>query len=139
MQTRLSRLAALVLALCVFQLACYNKYTITPEQLESLSSENIAEYVVIDSDEGPITVRASTPVQVQTDDGNLSITPFNFSLGSEQLVAPDYDLLLRRSDINGARVSEYSKGRTIALAVGSIVAAGTAFALVSVLAGSEGE
>jgi hypothetical protein len=132
-------LAALVLALCVFQLACYSKYTITPAQLESLSSENIAEYVVIDSNDGPITVRASTPVQVQTDSGNLSITPFNFSLGSEQLVAPDYDLLLRRSEINSARVSEYSKGRTIALAVGSIVAAGTAFALVSVLAGSESE
>jgi hypothetical protein len=139
MHSRLSRLTALILALCVFQLACYNKYSISTEQLETLSSGNIAEVVTVQSSEGDVFVRASTPVEIRTTQGNFSITPFNFSLGEQQLVAPDYDLLINRSEITDARVSEFSKGRTIALAVGSVVAAGAAFALVSLLAGSESE
>jgi hypothetical protein len=138
MQSKVYRLVAMLLALSVFQLACYSKYTITTDQLEQLESDNIAESVTIDSDSGPIQVSATTPVQVRDVDGvRYSISPFNFALGDRQLVAPDYDLLLPRDRIADARVSEFAKGRTIGLIVGSLVAAGGAFALVSILAGSD--
>ena len=138
MQSKVYRLVAMLLAVSVFQLACYSKHTISTDQLEQLESGNIAESVTIDSDSGPIRVSATTPVQVRDVDGvRYSVSPFNFALGDRQLVAPDYDLLLPRDRIADARVAEFAKGRTIGLIVGSLVAAGGAFALVSLLAGSD--
>ena len=138
MQSKVYRLVAMLLAVSVFQLACYSKHTISTDQLEQLESGNIAESVTIESDSGPIRVSATTPVQVRDVDGvRYSVSPFNFALGDRQLVAPDYDLLLPRDRIADARVAEFAKGRTIGLVVGSLVAAGGAFALVSLLAGSD--
>jgi hypothetical protein len=53
---------------------------------------------------------------------------------TDVIIAPDYELLLFRDEITGARVQEFSKGRTIGLIVGAVLAAGGAFAAVSLLA-----
>jgi hypothetical protein len=135
MLSKTYRLVALLLVLCMFQLACYNKYTISTEQLEQLESGNIAEYVTLQAEGRDVVVSATTPVQVRTMSGTrYNVSPFNFALGDNQLVAPDYDLLLPRDEIDGARVTQFAKGRTIALIVGSVVLAGGAFALMSILA-----
>jgi len=119
---------------------CYNKYTITTDELEKLSSGNIAETVTVETDSGPVEVRATTPIEVVTNDGRRhAVTPFNFALSSQQLVAPDYDLLLARDQVENARVSEFNKGATIGVIVGSVLAAAGAFVAVSVLAGSSNE
>jgi agmatine/peptidylarginine deiminase len=133
-----ARLVAALMSLCVLQLACYNKYDITAEQLTALTSSNIAEVVLVELPQGPVAVRASTPIQLITESqGRRNISPFNFSLTNTQLIAPDYDLLLPRAQISGARIQEYNKGRTMMLVVGSVLAAGASFAVISVLAGSD--
>lgn len=138
MNGKLLRLTAALLSLSVMQLACYNSYRIPTDELERLESGNIAEYVTVETGEGPISVRATTPISVETVDGRrYSISPFNFALSDQQLVAPDYDLLLARNDIAGARVSQFNKGRTIGLVVGALAAAGGAFGAFFAIAGKE--
>jgi hypothetical protein len=137
MKTPFYRLTAALLSLAFLQLACYSKYSITTAELARLESGNMAEVVTVQSANGPVDILATTPIEVVARSGTYSVTPFNFTLTDTQLVAPDYDLLLRRQDIEGANVSEFRKGRTIGLIVGSILAAGGAFALISILAGDE--
>lgn len=138
MTNRLYRFVAPLALVAFGQLACYNAYTISTSELEKLQSGNIAEYVVVESDEGPVSVRATTPIAVETTDGQrYNVTPFNFSLSESQLVAPDYDLLLARDSVSGARVSEFSKGKTIGLVLGAVAAAAGSFVAITVLAGSD--
>lgn len=131
------RLTATICAIAFAQLACYNRYRIPTEELERLESGNIAEFVTVSTDQGDVTVRATTPIEVEAGGERYNISPFNFALSDQQLVAPDYDLLLSRDAITGARVSQFAKGRTIGLVVGSVLAAGGAFAAISLLAGSD--
>ncbi len=138
MNLKIVRLAAPLVAICFLQLACYNKYQISNDELANLDSSHIAHRVTVETAEGPVEVRATTPIEVLTTEGERhSVSPFNFTFGDRDLVAPDYDLLLSRSQIDGALVREFSKGRTVGLIVGSLLAAGGGFALISVLAGKD--
>lgn len=134
----LFRFAALLALVAFAQLACYKSYTISTEELERLQSGFIAESVEMQTDAGAVEVRATTPVTLLTADGeNPRVSPFNFTMNDRNLIAPDYDLLIQRQDITGAEVQEFSRGRTIGVIVGSVLAAGAAFALVSVFAPDE--
>ncbi len=128
------RLVTPLVLVAFAQLACYKSYTITTEQLADLQSSAIAESVTMSTDSGDVEVSATTPIRVFTDGETLSVSPFNFTMNETNLIAPDYDLLLQRSQITGARVQEFSKGRTIGLIVGAVLVAGGAFAAMSVLA-----
>ncbi len=141
MNVTLMRLVAPLLVLCFTQLACYNKYRISTSELEKLESGNIAETVLVDTTGGAsVEVRATTPVQITTSNGERhNVSPFNFALTDRQLVAPDYDLLLDRNNVDGATVSQLNRGRTIGLIVGGVAVAAGGFALISVLAGSEND
>lgn len=141
MNVTLMRLVAPLLVLCFTQLACYNKYRISTSELEKLESGNIAETVLVDTTGGAsVEVRATTPVQITTTNGERhNVSPFNFALTDRQLVAPDYDLLLDRNNVDGATVSQMNRGRTIGLIVGGVAVAAGGFALISVLAGSESD
>ena len=138
MNPKLIRIVAPLVALCFIQLACYNSYRVSNEELANLTSGHIAERVELQTDAGPIEVRATTPIQVITSAGEKhNVSPFNFTFDQRGLVAPDYDLFLSRDEVDGARVFEFAKGRTIGLIVGSILVAGGAFATVSLLAGED--
>jgi hypothetical protein len=77
-----------------------------------------------------VMVSGTNRINVSTRGGHdFTITPFNFSVSATQLVAPDYDLLLARDEINGAEVDTFSTGKTIGL-----IAAITAVAVGSFLA-----
>ena len=128
------RLVTPLVLIAFVQLACYKSYTITTEQLAELQSSAIAESVTMQTESGPVEVSATTPITVFTVDRNESVSPFNFTMNEANLIAPDYELLLFRDEITGARVQEFSKGRTIGLIVGAVLAAGGAFAAVSLLA-----
>lgn len=137
MHTPLFRLTAALLALAFLQLACYSRYAITTEELGRLDSTHRADSVTITTSNGTMEVDPTTPLQVTSGQGTVNLTPFDFTLTDSQLIAPDYNLLVPRRDITGATVGEFRKGRTIGLIVGSVLAAGAAFALVTVLAGEE--
>lgn len=138
MNPKLIRIVAPLMVLCFFQLACYTSYRISNDELQNLTSGHIAERVELQAETGEtVEVRATSPIEVVDAEGrNHSVSPFNFSFDNSGLVAPDYDLFLPAQEVEGARVFEFAKGRTIGLIVGSIVLAGGAFATVSVLGGS---
>lgn len=71
---------------------------------------------------------------VSTGGDSYRVTPFNFMMSDQQLVSPEYDLLLGLEDVKGAEVREFSTWKTVATIVGvSAVAIGT-FVGISVLA-----
>ena len=138
MNSNLIRIVAPLVALCFVQLACYNSYRVSNEELQNLTSSHIALSVSLDTDEGPVEVRATTPIEVVTASGEKhNVSPFNFTFDENGLIAPDYDLFLTRDQVDGGRVFQFAKGRTVGLIVGSILAAGGTFAAVSLLADDE--
>lgn len=159
MSEKLLRITAVLAALAFANVACFNSYRISTGELEKLQSGMEAEevQVYIDGCEGTaavdtrvaqadgavasgssceaVSVSLSNAISVYTEDGaDYRVTPFNFTIGTTQLVAPDYDLLLSRQSIAGAEVEEFSTGKTVGLIVGGLVAIGGAFALISLLA-----
>lgn len=159
----LKRTFAAFVILSFLNVACFNSYMISTTELEKLQAGFEAEEVevmtegceasaVMDADtriaqaDGTVpapaageceavSVSLSNTISVHTNHGvNYRVTPFNFTLGQSQLVAPDYNLLLPRSELAGAEVQEFSTGKTIGLIVGGVVAAAGSFLLISILA-----
>ena len=66
------------------------------------------------------------------------VTPFNFIMNNEQIVSPEYNMLLSMDEVQGAEVSEFSTWKTVGTIVGvSAVAIGT-FVGISLLAPESG-
>ena len=86
-----------------------------------------------------VPVSTANPVNVVTEGGETyRVTPFNFMMSDQQLVSPEYDLLLSLNNVKGGEVREFSTWKTVGTIVGvSAVAIGT-FVGISVLA-PEGE
>ncbi len=62
------------------------------------------------------------------------VTPFNFIMNNDQLVSPEYNMLLSMNEVQGGEVSEFSTWKTVGTIVGvSAVAIGT-FVGISLLA-----
>ena len=131
------RIAAVLAGVAITQVACYNSYRITPDELGKLQSGNTAESVTVTTEKGDVKVGATTPITVLTAGGEeRSVSPFNFIISDTQLVAPDYDLLVPRDQVEGAKVLEFAKGKTALLIAGSILAAAGSFAAISIFADS---
>ncbi len=134
------KLLAVSIALSFLQMGCYNVHQITTDELAMLQSGHVAATVDLQTADGAVTVRGTTPVTVRTTDGEThSISAFNFVLNDQQLVAPDYDLLLARSSVESAQVYEFNKGQTYAVIGGSVLAAIGSFVAITILAGSDRE
>ena len=75
-----------------------------------------------------VAVSKNTKIGVINKDGTLEpISPFNFTLGSQQLIAPDEDLLIGRSQIESGYVKQVSLTKTmllVAAGLGAIVGGG---------------
>ena len=85
-----------------------------------------------------VQVSAANALQVVTAEGDQRVTPFNFIMSGGQLVSPEYDLLVPLSQVEGAKVREFSTFKTVATVVGvSAVALGT-FIGISILAPESG-
>ncbi|MFW6053183.1 MAG: hypothetical protein ACOC9J_00045 [Persicimonas sp.] len=54
------------------------------------------------------------------------MTPFNFMMSEQQIVSPEYDLLLSLDEVDGGEVREFSTWKTVGAIAGvSAVAVGT--------------
>ncbi len=85
-----------------------------------------------------VDVSTANALKVVTTDGNQRVTPFNFIMSGGQLVSPEYDVLVRLDDVQGAKVQEFSTWKTIGTIVGvSAIAVGT-FVGISLLAPASG-
>lgn len=82
-----------------------------------------------------VPVSTANPVNVVTKDGEtFRVTPFNFMMSDQQLVSPEYDLLLSLDRVEGGEVRQFSTWKTVGTILGvSAVAIGT-FVGISVLA-----
>lgn len=82
-----------------------------------------------------VPVSTANPVNVVTKDGEAyRVTPFNFMMSEQQIVSPEYDLLLSLDEVEGGEVRQFSTWKTVGTILGvSAVAVGT-FVGISVLA-----
>lgn len=139
MNAALTRLVAGIVIVAFANLACYNSFRISTDELERLSSRYIDESATVQGTRGgqtqEVEVRATSPITLRTEGGERhSITPFNFSMTDNQFIAPDYDLLLQRDSIAHADVAEFAPLKTGLLISGIVIAAVGSFVAISVLA-----
>ncbi len=91
--------------------------------------------------EGCTKVQVSTAnaLFIKTTDGDMKrVTPFNFIMSQGQIVSPEYDLLERLDNVEGAEVDQFSTWKTVGTIVGvSAIAIGT-FVGISLLAPDSG-
>ena len=89
------RFISIVVLIAFSQVACYNTYYITRDELKKLEHSENASKVVKDKEGKPIEVKETTRLFVRSLGGKkYRITPFNFKLTSHQLVASDRDYIL---------------------------------------------
>lgn len=74
-----------------------------------------------------VPVSTGNALNVVLDNGERRrVTPFNFMMSEQQLVAPEYDLLVSIDRVKGAEVREFSTWKTIGMIAGvSAVTIGT--------------
>jgi hypothetical protein len=124
--------SALVLPLMV-QLGCYNTYNVSLEELGKATEGGVNNAVKMATAQGEeVVVSENTKIGVTDKNGTYhAVSPFNFSLSSRQLVAPDEDLLLGVDEIESGNVKLVSGSKTALLVgLGVLVLAGGAAAIV---------
>ncbi len=120
-------IALVTAALLSSQFACYNTYNVALEELALAQEGGESSTVTMKTQEGEaVIVTENTKLGVaDLQNKYYSISPFNFTLTSAQLVAPDEDLLLARESIQTGKVKQVSGLRTgLLVAAGVILAVG---------------
>lgn len=118
------RLATVVtlLAFSAVGSGCFNTYTLTREEFSKLQRPEEIPRVVESTQGVSVSVVRETPIYVRSVGGRrFPVTPFNFKLTQNQLVASDRDLLLMTNELGGYEVDLLSTGKTVGL--GSLAAA----------------
>ncbi len=74
-----------------------------------------------------VPVSTANAINVVTTDGEQRrVTPFNFMMSEQQIVSPEYDLLMSLDNVKGAKVREFSTWKTVGTIAGvSAVTIGT--------------
>lgn len=127
--------SALVIPLMV-QLGCYNTYNVTLEELGKATEGGVNNAVKMATAQGEeVVVSENTKIGVTDKNGTYhAVSPFNFTLSSRQLVAPDEDLLLGVDEIETGNVKLVSGTKTallVGLGVLVLAAAGTAIVITA--------
>ncbi len=117
-------LATALAAAMLFSVGCYNTYSVNLDELSKAAEGGTSGSVTVATGEGEdVLVTENTKIGVTDNDGKYhAVSPFNFTLTRGQLVAPDEDLLLNRSDIATGNVKLVSGGKTAGLVVSGVVA-----------------
>jgi hypothetical protein len=131
MTHRLStRITSLVISfIALFQFGCYNTYRISLEELQQIQESDGATFKTIKSEDGkalPIVENTRVRVYEKSNGKKHAISPFNFTLNQMQLVAPDQNLILPRTEVDSAEVKLINPMNTW------LTVAGVAAALVGV-------
>ena len=102
---------------CLVQLGCYNVHNVSLDEFSKAQEGGLSGVVSMKTEkEAEVVVSENSRIGVLYNDGRYqSISPFNFTLTSKQLIAPDQDLMVNRSDLKTGQVKEVSKGKTTAL------------------------
>ena len=116
---QVKRFLSLITLVCfiALQTGCYNVHNVTLDEFGHAQNADEMGLAKMKTEAGAeIVVSENSRIGVVTNDGNYTaIAPFNFTLTSSKLIAPDQDLLLERSDVKTAQVKEVSTGKTTAV------------------------
>ena len=97
----MKRLVSVMLLIVFAPIACYNTYYISNDELKKLERADKTSAVVKDEKGRELQVQGTSKLFVQSLGGKrYQLTPFNFKLTSQQLVASDRDYIL---DVNGLK------------------------------------
>ncbi len=119
------------------QFGCYNTYGVSLQELgkaQETAGRSQAVKLKTTTDEEVLVTENSKIGVTDTDGTYHAISPFNFTLTSSQLVAPDEDFLIPVSAVKTGNVKVVSASKTTWLVVAGVVAlvgAGAAIALTA--------
>lgn len=118
----LATVAAVALAT---QAGCYNTYNISLEELGKAQEGGSANAVTVTTSETEqIVVTENSKIGVTDKDGTYhAISPFNFTMTPNQLVAPDEGEILTRDQIETGNVKQISGTKTALLVAAGVLAA----------------
>ncbi len=96
------------------QVGCYNTYNLNMDELGKLTEGGTNAAVKVQTEEGQqVVVTENTKIGITMTDGQYRpISPFNFTMTSGQLIAPDEDLLEDRGSIKTGNVKQVSGSKT---------------------------
>ena len=107
----------------VLQTGCYNVHTVSLEEFGKAQEGGGTALVSMKTESGQeLVVSENSRIGLVTSEGKyLPISPFNFTMTSQQIIAPDQDLMLQRSLVQTAQIKEISTEKTTAV-VGTALA-----------------
>ena len=105
---------------------CFNTYTLTAEEFGRLQRPDEVPMVVSSEQGASVAVTRETPIYVRSKGGRrFPVTPFNFKLTKNQLVASDRDIIMFVNELESYEVDLLSTGKTAILgAVGVAITVG---------------
>ena len=115
-------LAVAMVVMMVAQFGCYNTYRVSLEEMQKAQYGGDLDAVKVATEDGTdIVVSEDTKIGVTTRAGKYwAISPFNFTLDQNNLIAPDEDLMLPSGQIETGNVKQVSAGKTVGLVLGGI-------------------
>ena len=122
---------ALIISLLTLQTGCYNTYSVKLEEFQKIQESYDSSFKQVKTtNDISVTITENSRVGVTSKSGRYyPISPFNFSINENQLVAPDEDLLLEMKDIESMNVKIINSTST------SFLVAGVAVALIGAAVG----
>jgi len=118
------KMTALMMVTLVLQLGCYNTYNLSLDELRKAAEGGTEAAVKVKTQEGQeIVVTENTKIGVTTKDGVYRpISPFNFTITANQLIAPDEDYIESKSNIETGNVKQVSGNKTALLVTAGVLA-----------------
>ena len=108
------KFVAVIMISLIAQVGCYNTYNLNMDELGKLTEGGSNAAVKVKTEEGQeIVVTENTKIGITLNSGSYrAISPFNFTMTSGQLIAPDEDLLEVRQNIATGNVKQVSGTKT---------------------------
>ena len=118
------KLTAVFLILFMVQLGCYNTYNVSLDEFKKAAEGGQNNAVEIKTEDGQtIVVTENTKLGLTDKTGAYyAVSPFNFTMSANQIIAPDEDLIIGRSEIETGNVKLVSGSKTAMLVAGGLAA-----------------
>ena len=110
----LRKLIAISLVSLVTQIGCYNTYNVALDELAKAQEGGRNAAVKVKTEDGQnIVVTENTKIGVTDKSGVYHpVSPFNFTMSQNQLIAPDEDFLISKGEIASGNVKLVSGTKT---------------------------
>jgi hypothetical protein len=114
----MKKVVAALIAVMMFCSSCYSTYYVTMDDIEKIQSAEQGPRVVLNTDDGTkVAVESGSKLFVRdVDNKRYQITPYNFRIINQQLVASDRDYIFMMNQLKPkAEVDLLSTWKTVGL------------------------